>query len=86
MTLLDIIKVADAAYPDGLVMQAHKEGRKFQGDTLAEFIARELEDTSDRKANDTEQLYDAHRVMARATWELQQVTWKLARVVPKKAT
>jgi hypothetical protein len=71
MTLEELIKVADGAYPDGLVARAHKG--EDVGDTLATFIARELSDTYGPSASDEEQLAEAARVMGNAHREIGEV-------------
>jgi len=70
-SLAQIIDMADKAYPDGLVKRA-ASGEKV-GDTLVEFIVKELKDTFDPKATYTEQLKEAHRVMYRAMIKLGAV-------------
>lgn len=67
----EILAIADAAYPDGLV-GAVSEGMEV-GDTLAEFIFRELQDTYDPEASDEQQLAEAVRVMTTARQELEAV-------------
>jgi len=75
MTLKELVKIASEAYPDDLVQQYHdSEGG---GDTLAEFIARELSDTFDEKASDAEQLEEALRAMSTAHRELGNVVTAL---------
>lgn len=76
MKLSKIIAIADAAYPDGLVKQAYLQLTKSPkeptnvGDTLAEFITRELKDTYDETATDDVQLEEASRIMGAALREL----------------
>lgn len=71
MTLEEILAVADAAYPDGLVSAAAQDMEV--GDTLAEFIFRELQDTYDSEANEEQQLAEAIRVIATARAEIEAV-------------
>lgn len=78
MTLDEILAVADAAYPDGLVAAAADD--MDVGDTLAEFIFRELQDTYDAGASDEQQLAEAVRVMATAREELEAVEEALREV------
>lgn len=78
MKFENIIKIADAAYPDGLIQQAFDANKDrgvedelvSVGDGLAEWIARELADTYDSKASSLEQLKEARRVMFRGHTEL----------------
>lgn len=81
----DIINIADQAYSsDGLVRQA-ADGKK-PGDTLAEFIANELDDTFDNTKHVVHQLEEAMRAMELALRELGDVHQALseARVQCKK--
>ena len=80
MRLDDIIKAADKAYPDGLVGKAYREIKAKKdsavltvGDTLAEFIAREITETYDPKAGTDRQLEEAAHVMETALSEVQNV-------------
>jgi hypothetical protein len=77
MKLSKIIAIADKVYPEGLVGMAFKtkafSSKKSVGDGLAEFIARELEDTYDPKASKEDQLEEAKRVMENAWKELNDV-------------
>ena len=73
MKLSEIIAIADREYPDGLV-QAHFEDPDGQhGDTLAEFIALELQDVYDADAGDEDQWSEAARAIRRARDELDSV-------------
>jgi hypothetical protein len=88
MKLIDLIKIADAAYPDGLIMQAYVEGKKFKGDTLAKFIALELTETFNEKAPRRRQLDDAAKVLYTASDEICAVIDAIDTAVwdkPKKA-
>jgi predicted phage gp36 major capsid-like protein len=81
----DIIKIADDAYPDGAVglayegrdaiVRAMQSCRPMQdiGDTLAVFIARELEETFAGGGTTKSQLEEAVRVMETAEEELSGV-------------
>jgi len=71
MKLEEIIEIADEGYPDGLVL-ASFQGMRV-GDTLAEFVAREIKETYDAKASDKKQLAEAVRVIKTAREELQSV-------------
>lgn len=74
MTLKQIIGIADEMYPDGLVGYYFRDPDTNHGDTLAKFIAVELQDTYDESATDTEQLRAAYMVMRSASRELRAVT------------
>lgn len=74
MKLNDLIHKAAAAYPDARLL-AYWDGRRavsnpVGGDTLAEFIVRELCDTFDAKAGTPEQVAEAVRVLSRAKEDL----------------
>lgn len=72
MRFRDIVKIADRAYGDGLVLE-YFSTRKPVGDTLAEFIVHELEETYDKRAGTDAQLSEACRVMENATEQLNHV-------------
>ena len=78
--LLPIIKVADEAYGDGLVMDYYKVPTGEFGDTLASFIVREIGDAVDTSDGLT---YSAHfdaaaHLMMRASEQLEGVADALA--------
>ena len=73
MKLSEIIAIADRTYPDGLVQMYFEDPEGQHGDTLAEFIVRELQDVYDAEASDEDQLSEAARVMRRARDELESV-------------
>ena len=73
MKLKELMAIADEAYPDGLVWRYYKQPRKNHGDTLAQFIVRELKDTYDAGATDAAQLAEATRVMISASREIWNV-------------
>lgn len=77
MRLKEIIKIADRAYSDGLVLE-YFNTRKPVGDTLAEFIVHELEETYEPRAGTACQLSEACRVMENATEQLNVVYDALA--------
>lgn len=78
ITLKTIIRIADSAYPDGLVARCAKSG-KDEGDTLALFVARELKDTytdhdsQGRELTSERQLTVSIKAMRRAIRELKAV-------------
>lgn len=71
ITLADVIRVADRGYPDSLVMQAHLEGDV--GDTLATFIAREIEDSFDLEDVADNAYHYAADILIRAKQQLEDV-------------
>ena len=75
----EIIAVADREYPDGLVQAYFDHPDRNHGDTLAEFIVRELRDVYDADAGDKDQWSEAARVIRRARDELDQVLAALER-------
>ena len=77
MKLSELIHKAAAGYPDARLL-AYWDGRQAVsnpagGDTLAEFIVRELCDTFDAKASTGEQVTEAVRVLNRAKEDLVAV-------------
>ena len=72
MELKKLISIVDMAYPDGLVLRAFESGKPV-GDSLAEFIARELKDTFDEKVSSLEQIEEARRVLGKGYFELGEV-------------
>ena len=73
MTMEDLIKLADDAYDDGLVQEYFEDRDGQHGDTLAKFIAMELEDTFDPDLPTEKQIAEAIRLMTSAIRQLQDV-------------
>ena len=73
MTLLEIIRIADTAYDDNLVLDYHKHPRGNHGDGLAKFIAEELRETYCAGSTDEEQIAEACRVMETAMHDITNV-------------
>jgi hypothetical protein len=92
MRFTQLIEIADAAYPDGMIAQAEEayqnkcagtRGRRATssvGDGLAEFIVNELHDTWDPRSGTANQLAEAERVMNNATSEVGAVANAFAKV------
>jgi len=86
MTLNQLVCRAASAYPDAFILEywstqhekpvAYPEG----GDTLAEFIARELYESFDPEAGDDEQIATAVKLMQSAADDLQAVAHALANI------
>ena len=77
MKLTDLIHKAASGYPDARLL-AYWDGRRAVsnpagGDTLAEFIVRELCDTFDEQADTSKQVAEAVRVLNRAKSDLEGV-------------
>lgn len=67
MTMDRIIQIADAAYGgDNFITKYHNDPDKDHGDTLAKFMAEELEATYNFDASDEEQCIEIGRVMLTA--------------------
>ena len=85
MTLNELITIAAATYPDGLILEywdsVRNKPRKNAkaGDTLAQFIVQELADTFDKAATAEEQVATAGRAIERAAAELISVTAAIRR-------
>jgi len=73
MRFKDIIKIADQAYGDGIVMDCFRDSSHNHGDGLAAFIVEELQETYDPRAGTAKQLSEACRVMESATEQLNRV-------------
>ena len=77
MRLNELLEIVNAAYPDGATRACwdakKRKARKDMGDTLAEFVVREIADTYDGMATNDEQLNDALEAMRRAAAELGAV-------------
>ena len=77
MKLVDLMKRANAGYPDGYLGQyfQYKTGEPVEGsgDTLAEFIVRELAETFEPDASDEDQIDRAVEVLEKATSDLASV-------------
>ena len=77
MKLAELIHKAAAGYPDARLL-AYWDGRRavsnpVGGDTLAEFIVRELCDTFDAKADTPTQVAEAVRVLSRAKADVAEI-------------
>ena len=84
MTLEELITIASSGYPDDFIRVAYWNSKtkkvRFKiglGDTLALFIAKELEETYDPEASDSAQIEGAMRAMNRAREDVRQVILKL---------
>lgn len=81
--LLPIIKVADEAYGDGLVMDYYKVPTGEFGDTLASFIVRELEGALMPDGANAETFEAAAHLLTAAAGQLDDVAEALAREAGK---
>jgi len=77
MKLNELIHKAAAAYPDARLL-AYWDGRRavsnpLGGDTLAEFIVRELCDTFDAKSGTGDQIAEAVRVLNKAKADVAEI-------------
>lgn len=87
MTLRDLIKKANAAYPDDHILRNFDERKDCltkngTGDTLGRFICGELCDTFDPAATAEAQLAEAERVIGVACDEIGRVLAALRPAVP----
>lgn len=81
MKLIDIMKIADAAYSDGILSlhgfydpETGEPNYGYdEGDTLAEFICIEIAETYDPDVDDQGQLDEAARVIGNAAEQLSNV-------------
>jgi hypothetical protein len=86
MTLLQLLTKASHGYPDrNLAAYFDAESgrpKPGSGDTLAEFIVKELADTFDPDAADEEQIRQALWALRRAQWDLHDTIRALERRSP----
>jgi hypothetical protein len=85
MTLNQLIDKANKGYPDGYLVVywdfVHEcVNEKGEGDTLALFIVRELQDTFDRSASDEAQVEEAVRCLRAAQQDLETAVGGLTSV------
>ena len=91
MTLNEVINIASAAYPDGLIAVEYWDFKREcprrnpkGGDTLALFIALEIKDTYDPDASDEQQLEAVLKDLSRAREDLEAVSAALAGELEKR--
>ena len=88
MKLDELLEIVHRAYPDGLTRACWNKARQRAcggaGDTLAEFIVREIADVYDASASDEDQLGEALRVVRRACAELAGVAAALEESFPRR--
>ena len=74
MKLNALLEIVHRTYPDETTRECwdsrKQRARSGSGDTLAEFIVREIAETYDAEASDEAQLDEALRVMRRACTEV----------------
>lgn len=77
LTLLELLNLANEAYPDGFLAEYYdaKTGQRLPGggDSLARFIVAELSETFDPDASRQAQLREARTALNRAIDDLQMV-------------
>ena len=73
MLLIEAIRIADAAYGDGLVQQYSDEPNGHHGDTLAKFIAVEITETFDQTVPDALAARGVVKVLEQAIRNLEDV-------------
>ncbi len=81
LSLVELLNMANEAYDDGYLAEYfHPDTgtpRAGSGDTLAEFIVREIRDTFDPNATRCAQLDEARRVLMNAIDDLESVIERL---------
>jgi hypothetical protein len=91
MTLNQLICSAASVYPEAFVLEywsmaeSEPQENRMGGDTLAEFIAREIYDTYDVNASDAEQIVSAVKAMQTAANDLQKVADALSNLAKQQA-
>jgi len=77
MKILELLNKANKAYPDEFLSNYYNEKtgkpRKGNGDTLAEFIVRELYETRSENQEDEAQIQCAVEILERAVRDIQSV-------------
>lgn len=77
MTLAHLLKLANLGYPDRYLSEYfHRDGSENPdgaGDTLAQFIVRELHDTHDPESSDLDQIDEAVGVLTKAQSDLESI-------------
>ena len=75
MKLVDLLDLANRGYPDGFLAEYYDSRtgdlKRGSGDTLAEFIVKELTDTFDSEADDELQIATAVHMLERAVGDLE---------------
>jgi len=74
MKLVELLDLANRGYPDGFLAEYYDSviggPKRGSGDTLAEFIVKELTDTFDDEADDETQISVAVQMLTRAISDL----------------
>ena len=78
LSLIEVLNIASKGYPDEYLLVYYDETTgKFNedgsGDTLAEFIVREISDSFDPDLPKTQQLQEVTRVLRKAIGDLESV-------------
>jgi hypothetical protein len=81
LSLVELLKIANEPYEDGYLAEYFDPetgaSRAGSGDTLAEFIVREIRDTFDPNATRSAQLEEARRVLLNAIDDVENVIERL---------
>lgn len=81
MKLIELLDKANLDYPDGFLINYYEKetGKEVEGsgDTLAQFIVRELRETFDESKSDEEQIDRAVSVLNNAVKDLNRVVLAL---------
>lgn len=81
LPLVELLKIANEAYEDGYLAEYFDPetgaARAGSGDTLAEFMIREIRDTFDPKVTRGAQFEEARRVLLNAIDDLENVIERL---------
>ncbi len=82
MKLRRLIKIASSAYPDDLIL-AWFDGNDDVGDTLAQILTQELQDSWDKNASTREHFETAIQVLHRIENEVRSVRTRLGQELKK---
>lgn len=88
MSKNELIEIVSEAYQDNYIADMYWDFEKEKpvcnleaGDTLALFIALEINDCYDSEASDVKQLIEAQRIIASATEELDKIYYHLNDII-----
>jgi|LauGreDrversion4_2_1035121.scaffolds.fasta_scaffold1851786_2 hypothetical protein len=87
MTKLELMRMANEGYPDGMLSEYYDDHGNYvandgAGDGLAALVVAELSETFDENAKDETQVDEAVRVLKRAQRDLEDTVNALQRFKP----
>lgn len=76
LNLVDILDMANESYPDGWLREYYNSEGKYvagKGDTLAEFVVKEIIETYDDSSSNQRKVIRAAKAMSTAACELSSI-------------